>query len=389
MASRRELAVELLQRRGDLVAGPLEGAADADEAGAEGLVAEARAGVEVAQREPGGERHPLEPAGRQDLPLDDGDLAGVDVDRAGLQALVADGAVVGHLLEVAEQLEGPGALALGVVEERLDEGADGQVLVARVEEHPAGRVEDAAIRLALPAAHAGGDAPGQLLELAVLEDAGLQLQEVERRRVDLFQGRQVGELARVHEAARVDHPPVGLELLAPLRVPVLQLGDADAVLAGDHPAELVDPVEDLLHHRVGAPEHLPVVGEHRDVHVHVAVAGVHVGGEDDEAGAHLVPDAPQRGGHLGVAAEQRGQVLPEPVGHGEGTDLRLGGLLDGLPRLHAGGERRLELRRPEVVLRCRAGRAGRSRRAGRSSPGSVAPRGRSSRRGRARTRPAR
>ena len=36
---------------------------------------------------------------------------------------MADGAVVGHLLEVAEQLEGPGALALGVVEQRLDEGA--------------------------------------------------------------------------------------------------------------------------------------------------------------------------------------------------------------------------------------------------------------------------
>ena len=50
---------------------------------------------------------------------------------------MAERAVVGHLLEVAQQFEGAAALALRVVEQGLDQRADRQVLVARVVEQAA------------------------------------------------------------------------------------------------------------------------------------------------------------------------------------------------------------------------------------------------------------
>jgi hypothetical protein len=56
----------------------------------------------------------------------------------------------------------------------------------------------------------------------------------------------------------------------------LELRDADAVLAGDHAAERLRERHDAFDGRVGFLQHPVVVGVHRDVRVHVAVAGVHV-----------------------------------------------------------------------------------------------------------------
>ena len=150
---------------------------------------------------------------------------------------MAERAVVGDLLEVAQQLEGAAALALRVVEQRLDQRADRQVLVARVVEQAAPRVEDAAVGLALAAAHAVGDLQRQLLELAVPQDPRLELEQVERGGEDQLERPEVVELARVHQAPGVGGAPVGRERLAQRRVEVLELGDADAVLARADAAE--------------------------------------------------------------------------------------------------------------------------------------------------------
>jgi len=61
----------------------------------------------------------------------DGDVAEVDVDRAGRKAFVANGAVVGdivHILEVAQSDASPGLL---LVEKGLDDEPRGEDLVAR------------------------------------------------------------------------------------------------------------------------------------------------------------------------------------------------------------------------------------------------------------------
>ena len=53
----------------------------------------------------------------------------------------------------------------------------------------------------------------QILQLAVLQDARFQLQQVEGWREDLFQGFEVLQLAGIHEPRRIDCLPVGGQLL--------------------------------------------------------------------------------------------------------------------------------------------------------------------------------
>ena len=59
---------------------------------------------------------------------------------------------------------------------------------------------------------------------------------------------------------------------------------------GDHPAEGARELHDARHRRVGLAQHLVVVGVHRDVGVHVAVAGVHVQRHEDARAQHLGVD---------------------------------------------------------------------------------------------------
>ncbi len=84
-----------------------------------------------------------------------------------------------------------------------------------------------------------------------------------------------------------------------------------------------DAVErgDLGHHRVNtlvdALEHGPVIRQHRNVDVHVAVAGVHVRGDDDATVAHLLVGARERIKHGRVAAHQPLQIMLKGLERGE------------------------------------------------------------------------
>jgi hypothetical protein len=75
---------------------------------------------EVGERSPRGGARALESPCLEYLPLEDAHLAGVDVDGAGLAAFVADGAMVGDLLEAFEDVEGGGTAPLRVVEKGFD-----------------------------------------------------------------------------------------------------------------------------------------------------------------------------------------------------------------------------------------------------------------------------
>ena len=315
-----------LERRRQRRAQALGGPARLQHHPAEQPVVAWGAAGQVVQGLPGGQGGLLVAPAGQDLPLQHRDRAAVDVHRAGLEALVADGAVVGHLLQPGQQLESGRALPLGIVQQRLHQRADRQVLVPGVEEQAPARVEHAAVGLALAAAHAVGDALGQLLQLAVFQDPRLQRQQVERGREDPRQRPQVLELARVHQPPGIDLPPVAVQLLDPGRLQVLELGDADAVLAGHHPAQGHHPGHDLVDDLVGPPEHGLVVGQHRHVHVHIAVPGVHVGGQDDAPVAGLLVGPVQRRQHPGEALGQARQGLADPVQQRQRAHRALPGL---------------------------------------------------------------
>ena len=78
---------------------------------------------------------------------------------------------------------------------------------------------------------------------------------------------------------------------------VLELGDADAVLARDHAAQAARERHDARDRRVGLLQHCVVVGVDGDVGVHVAVARVHVQRDEHAAAQHPRVDVRERAHH--------------------------------------------------------------------------------------------
>ena len=217
-------------------------------------------------------------------------VAVVDVHRARLHAAVADGAVVGDVVELVEMGQGDAAPRLLLVEEGFHEQAGAEDLVARAVEQVGARHVRRADRLALAAAQAVLDAGGNVADAGLLEDERLDAEQAEAGRVGIAQVGAGQQLAAVEAPLGVDALFVRDKRGDLLGGEVVQLGDADAVLAGDDAAEAARQRHDAVDRGVGLLQHGVVVGVHRNVGVHVAVAGVHVQGDEDAAAQDLAVD---------------------------------------------------------------------------------------------------
>src|SRR5678816_2501957 len=91
--------------------------------------------------------------------------------------------------------------------------------------------------LALAAAQAVLDGVGDPPEVGLLQEQRLGPDQRKARRVGVGEVAAGKELARVEAPLGVDLALVGTERLDLLRLQELELGDADAVLAGNNPAE--------------------------------------------------------------------------------------------------------------------------------------------------------
>ena len=183
-------------------------------------------------------------------------LAEVDVDRARRQTLVAHGAVVGHVLKLFPVLDADAAPGLFFVQKRFDQQRRRQNLVARAVEQIGTRHVGGAHRLALAAAQAVLDRIGNRADVGLLHDERLMTHQAKTRRVGVG---QIGKKSLLrHQIAR--QPAFYLpglltisEQLAFVKTPFrvhlgfvvgkrlqfgvaqkLQLGDANAVLPGNH-----------------------------------------------------------------------------------------------------------------------------------------------------------
>ncbi|OQA26744.1 MAG: hypothetical protein BWY59_01273 [Verrucomicrobia bacterium ADurb.Bin345] len=292
------------QRGRDAVREPLARAARAQHARAEHAVERRAPAFEIRERQLRLRRRVLEVPRLQNVPLEHGHLAGVDVHRARLEALVACRAMVRNVLQKAQAFEPRRARALRVVEQRLDQRADGEVLVARVIEEILRRVEDAAIRLALSAADALRDLEREFLQRTVLENPRLEFEQVERRREHGVKHVGILQFARIQDPAGIQLPAVVVQLADAFRFEVLELGDPDAVLAADHAAHLHRRPHRVVRFARRPLHHLAVVREHRDVEVHIPVARVHVRREDDTPRADVRVNLVELGLELPVARKQ-------------------------------------------------------------------------------------
>jgi len=243
-------------------------------------------GVEERQRQPGAEAAVAPTVRLENGAHTHGDVTEVDIDRARRLTLVADGAVVGdvvHLGEVAHRDTAPGLL---LVEERLDDQAGGKDLVARRVEQVGARHVGGADRLAFAAAEAVLDRLVERPELARLENQRLLFDQAQRRRVGVVKPRAGQQFAAVEVAVRIDFFLVGGKCRGVFRVKVAVLGQADAVLAGDDATKGDGEAHHLVDDPLGLVQHRVVVGVDRDVGVHVAVASMHVGGDEQSTGTN-------------------------------------------------------------------------------------------------------
>ena len=210
-----------------------------------------------------------------------GDLAKVDVDWAGGEALVADGAVVGHIAEFIPVGQADTTTGLLFVQEGLDQQRGGQNFVARRIEQVGPRRMGGTDRLALAAAQAVGKGVCNRTNVALLQDEALALHEAKRWRVGIAQICPSQQLARIEMLMRVDLSLVVGKGLHLAWAQELELGDTNAVLTRDDAIEVFGHLHDASHRNVGLLQHVVVIGVDGDVGVHVAITRVHVQGNED------------------------------------------------------------------------------------------------------------
>ena len=240
----------------------------------------------------------------------EGHFAGRDLHGA-LSHAAAAGRAVFHLpAQLAEQSLVDAALVYLRVVNGLHKHAVGHVLVARMELEGAPRDGHGADALALAAAGAGLHGGQDADELVLVGKAALAeiLNEpVEGESVGADRKLMLDELGGVHDLSRIHALLEGLHVGHALVAEEADLGDADAVLAGNGAAHLLA----LGHHAVGdlltVTEHIRVIGVHRDVDMAVAVARVHMARHDEARGLHMGLDFLDGFGEMGIFFSERGQ----------------------------------------------------------------------------------
>ena len=202
-----------------------------------------------------------------------GDVAKVDLHRAWRLALVAHGAVVGHVFKLLPMLDRHAAAGLLFVQKSFDQQRRGQNFVARAVEQIGAWHMGGTHRLALAAAQAVLDGLGNRANVGLLHDQRLVPHQAKAGRVGLAQsgcthiGVAVGGLAQqfafVEVTLRVHARFVigkGLQLGV---AQIGHLGDANAVLARDHAIERARQRHDATHRFVGGLQHVVVVAVDR------------------------------------------------------------------------------------------------------------------------------
>src|SRR6202166_3533513 len=177
-------------------------------------------------------------------------------------------------------LDRDAAARLLFVEERFDQERGRQDLVPRRIQQISARHVGGADRLAFAAPQAVLDGIGNSADVRMLHDQGLVSQQPEAR------GIGPAQVAVRHEFMLVE-PAFGVDALlvrakrSKFRVgQKLELGDADAMLAGNDAVQAAGNAHDSLHRAARGVQHGVVVGVHRNIRVHVAVARVHVQGDE-------------------------------------------------------------------------------------------------------------
>ena len=247
----------------------------------------------------------------QEIAHRDRHIAEIDVNRAGVQALVAHGAMVGDIAEFVEVRDRNAAAGLFLVQERLDQQRGAEYLVARRIQQVGARHMGAAHRLALAAAQTVLDRIGDIAQFAFFQDQAFQFHQVKARGIGALQVATAEQLAFVEAAFRVDLLLVSGERGDFLRIEKIEFGDADAVFAGNHPAQVFRQLHDARHRAIGLLQHFVVVRVHRNVGMHVAVPGVHVQRNEHAAFKHALVDAAAllENGLISAAAENLAQRL--------------------------------------------------------------------------------
>ncbi len=253
----------------------------------------------------------LVPPRFEDIAFEHGDFSRIDIDRAWFQALVADGAVIGDILEPLKQLELGRSLTLGYVKQRLDQRTDSQILVSRVVEHPPCRIKNTAVGLAFPAADTEIHMFRQLLDLGPFENMGFEFEQVERGREDMIENLEIIQFARIHDPFGVDRFSILRKLPDTLFLHILELGQADAVLSRHDTPEFDNLFHHLIDNMVRPAKHRLVVREHRNIDMDIAVSGMHVRCDDNTPVAYIFKRLVKGRDNTGIAVKQLVEAASE------------------------------------------------------------------------------
>ena len=176
---------------------------------------------------------------------------------------MADRAVVGDVLELSPVRQRHAPPSLLFVEEGLDQQRGAENLVARAVQQVGARDMGGAHRLAFAATQAVLDVVGDLADVGLFHDDGFVTHQVEARGVGVVEVATTHQLATVEAAFWIDLVLVGPELGHFIVGEIVELGDADAVFAGNYPIQAARKRHDAVHAAVCGLQHFVMIGVHR------------------------------------------------------------------------------------------------------------------------------